>query len=94
MNINKRDLAVRVAERTGATIKQAEEIIQSALDEIQETVATGHEVNLAGFGKFEVRKRAERSFSNQITDGKPQVIPAHKLPAFKPYKAFKEFVNQ
>ena len=46
-----------------------------------------------GFGKFEVRERAERKGRNPQTK-EEIIIPATKAPVFKVGKNLKELVNQ
>jgi DNA-binding protein HU-beta len=47
-------------------------------------------VFLRGFGSFKIKQRAEKTGRN-ISKNTTMIIPAHKVPVFKPSKAF---VNQ
>lgn len=80
--MNKTDLINKVAEKTGFTKKDTETHVNAVLDTIQETLAAGEDVQLIGFGTFEVRDRAERNGRNPQT-GETITVPAGKVPAFK-----------
>ena len=52
----------------------------------------GDKISLAGFGKFELRKRKSREGKNPRT-GEKLTMAACSVPAFKAGKAFKDFVK-
>ena len=90
--MNKSDLIAAVAAKTGETKKSAEASINAVVDVIAETLAKGDEIQLVGFGSFEVRARAARKGRNPQT-GKEMKIAAKKAPVFKAGKALKDAVN-
>lgn len=90
--MNKSELVAAIAEKTGATKKDAENIMSATFDVIAETLAKGDKVSLIGFGNFEVRERAAREGKNPRT-GEKIKIAACKVPAFKPGKALKDKVQ-
>jgi DNA-binding protein HU-beta len=91
--MNKEELVQEVAKKTKASQKQVAEILSSAIDVIEKTVAKGKKVTLVGFGTFEPRKRAARTGRNPQT-GKELKIPAKTVPAFSAGKKFKELVSK
>lgn len=90
--MNKSQLVVSVAEKSGLTKKDAEKAVAAVFDTITETLADGEKVQLIGFGTFEVRDRKERQGQNPQTK-QPIIIPATKVPAFKAGKSLKEAVT-
>lgn len=90
--MNKEQLVERVAERTGATKKDAMEVINSALDHITTTLKKGDKVTLVGFGTFLIRKRKARDGRNPQTGAKIK-IPAKRVPAFTAGKELKAAVK-
>lgn len=62
------------------------------LENVQESLAKGDNVQLVGFGTFQVKERAARVGRNPRTK-EPINIPASKVPAFKPGKEFKESIK-
>ena len=90
--MNKTHLIEVVANETNLKKKDAETAVNSVLNAIANALADGEKVQIAGFGTFEVKARAERVGRNPAT--KEQiVIPASKHPAFSAGKALKEKVN-
>jgi DNA-binding protein HU-beta len=90
--MNKTDLVNCVVEQTGLMKKDCEKLVVAFTDSITDTLAKGEKVQIAGFGTFEVRKRAEREGRNPLT-GETLKIAAGKVPAFKAGKALKEKIN-
>lgn len=91
--MNKTDLVNAVAEKAELTKKEAEKAVNAVFASIEEALSRGEKVQLVGFGTFEVRDRAERTGRNPKT-GEEILIPASKVPAFKPGKALKEAVDK
>lgn len=91
--MNKTDLIKNVsAQIEGATQKDVAVIVDTALETIVNTVASGEKVSLVGFGTFETTERAARTGRNPQT-GETLAIPASKSPKFKAGKAFKDTVK-
>ena len=89
---NKAQLIEKVAEKAVLTKKDATKAVDAVFSSIQDFLANGEKVQLIGFGNFEVRNRAERKGRNPQTN-EEIIIPASKVPAFKPGKALKEAVK-
>jgi DNA-binding protein HU-beta len=90
--MNKEQLVERVAEKTGATKKDAMEVLNSALDLVTVSLKKGEKVTLVGFGTFLVRKRKARDGRNPQTGAKIK-IPAKRVPAFTAGKELKAAVR-
>ncbi|MED3275798.1 HU family DNA-binding protein [Bacillus thuringiensis] len=90
--MNKTELITQVAVKTGLKKSQASLAVDTLLESIQQALQNGDNVQLIGFGTFEVRERAAREGRNPST-GKSLIIPAKKAPAFKAGKQFKKSVN-
>ena len=69
--------------------KDAERLLNAAIDAITASLANGDKVQLSGFGTFEVRERAERQGINPRTR-EPITIAASRSIVFKPGKALKD----
>ena len=89
---NKQDLIAKVAETAELSKKQAALVVNTVFETISESLSNGENVQIIGFGSFDVRERAERKGRNPQT-GKELVIPASKVPGFKAGKALKEVVK-
>lgn len=90
--MNKTELINKVAETTSLSKKDVETVIKATLETIMETTAAGEKIQIVGFGTFETRERAERLGRNPRTK-EEIIIPASKVPAFKPGKEYKERTN-
>ena len=90
--MNKKELTIEVARRTGITQKEASHILDTALDTIADTLSQGQKVTLTGFGSFEVKSRAARAGRNPIT-GEKIALPSSKVLAFKSGKPMKDKIR-
>ena len=91
--MTKQDLVKSVAGKVeGATQKDIAIVIDTIVETIKETVASGEKIQLVGFGSFELVERAARKGRNP-KDGSEIIIPASKAPKFKAGRAFKDAVN-
>lgn len=90
--MKKTDLISAVAAKAGTSKKDAEKAVNAVLDAITETLAAGESVQIAGFGSFEVRARAEKQGRNPRT-GETITVQAAKVPAFKAGKGLKDAVS-
>ena len=90
--MNKSDLIGLVAGKVEMPRKDVEEVVNTTIDSIVDTVAGGEKVQLVGFGTFERRYRAERKGRNPQTR-EEITIPALNVPVFKAGKSFKDKVK-
>lgn len=90
--MNKQALAEVVHEIVGGTKVQSEAVIEALIEHMVKTLKKGEEVNIAGFGKFSVKKRAARNARNPKT-GETVLVPATTVPKFTAAKALKDSVK-
>ena len=90
--MNKTELIDAVAEGADISKAAATRAVDTMIDSISKTLATGNQVTLVGFGTFSVKQRAARTGRNPRT-GEPIDIPAANVPGFKAGKALKDAVN-
>ena len=90
--MNKTELVAAVAEQADISKKDAEKALKAFVDVVTEEMKKGENVQLVGFGTFEVSERAAREGRNPQT-GKTMKIEACKAPKFKAGKALKDAVN-
>ena len=91
--MNKSELTAAAAQAAGVTKKDAERVLNAALDIITASLAAGDKVQLSGFGSFELKDREARVGRNPVTRKSIQ-IPATKVPAFKASKSLKDIVGR
>jgi len=66
--------------------------VEAFMEEVKNSLETGNNVYLRGFGSFIIKTRAEKTGRN-ISKNTTIKIPAHNIPAFKPAKVFVESVK-
>ena len=89
--MNKTELIAVAAEKAGMTKKDAERLLNAALDTVAATLAEGGRVQLSGFGIFEVKEREARVGRNPRTKETIE-IPATRTPVFKASSALKNTI--
>lgn len=87
--MNKSELIAVVADKAQVTKEVAGKCLDGVIAAVSEALANGEEVALAGFGKFEVKERAERQGVNPAT-GEKIMIAASKAVSFKAGKSLKD----
>ena len=91
--MNKTELIAAVAEKTDLSKKDADAAVSAVLGAITDALKAGDQIQLVGFGTFEVRNRAAKQGRNPRT-GETMTVPASKVPAFKAGKALKDAVAE
>ena len=90
--MNKNDLVNQVSDNTSLSKYYSAKAVDSVLDTITDTLKSGGDVRLVGFGTFLVSKRKATTGRNPQT-GAAINIPAANVPKFRPGKALKESLN-
>ncbi|GMT45260.1 MAG: integration host factor subunit beta [bacterium] len=85
--MTKAEIVADIANKTGIEKVAVQAVVESFMDSLKETMVNGENVYLRGFGSFIIKERAEKTGRN-ISKNITIVIPAHKIPAFKPAKSF------
>jgi integration host factor subunit beta len=94
MNMTKIELCSRISKKFNRAAVELKPLFEAFLDEILNTLAEGHRIEIRGFGCFKVKKREKRIGRNPRT-GETVDIPTHLSPVFKFSKdAQKSFENK
>ena len=91
--MNRTELVRQVAGRTGLGGAQAGAAVKGVLAAVEEALARGAKVRLAGFGTFVAKDRPARTGRDPRT-GAPVAVPASKTVRFRAGKALREAVNR
>ena len=92
VRVNKNDLVNQVSDNTGLSKSDSAKAVDSVLDTITDTLKSGGDVRLVGFGTFLVSKRKATTGRNPQT-GASINIPAANVPKFRAGKSLKESLN-
>lgn len=90
--MNKQSLVTLVQSKANGTAAQAENIVESIIEAVIETMKKGEEVRIAGFGIFSIKERGARDARNPRT-GETVKVPAMRVPKFRAATALKEAVK-
>jgi DNA-binding protein HU-beta len=90
--MTKAEIAKEIAKSTGIDYTSVINVIEQFMTVVKDSLAHGENVYLRGFGSFVTKERAEKVGRN-ITANTSVVIPAHKVPSFKPSDEFKNSVK-
>ncbi len=85
--MTKAEIVAEIANKTGIEKVTVQEVVETFMETVKETMTNGENVYLRGFGSFIIKKRAEKTGRN-ISKNETIIIPAHFIPAFKPAKSF------
>ena len=88
--MNKAELSQTIAGKIGMSKKEAEAMVEAFVDIVTSTLATGGEVNIAGFGAFSAKTRAGRMGVNPQNPSQKIQIPSVTVPKFKAGKGLKD----
>ena len=90
--MKKSELIEKIAAHADISKKAAGDALEALTDAITESLKSGNDVALTGFGTFSVRERAAREGRNPQTGASIQ-IAASKSAGFKQGKTLKESLN-
>ena len=90
--LTKADLITAIQTENGYTYNKSSDIVESLLNIIKRTLASGEDVLITGFGKFQVREKSERRGRNPAT-GDGMVLPARRVITFKCAATLRERIN-
>lgn len=90
--MTKSDIVSEVAKATGMSKKDAAVAVDAFIKSVVDALSKGEEVQIMGFGTFEVRNRAARKGRNPQNPEEIIEIPEKKIPAFRAGKMLKDAV--
>jgi integration host factor subunit beta len=91
--LTKAELIEELSATADLTRKHSEVIVEAVFSSITSALLSGDKIELRGFGSFKLRQRESRTGRNPKT-GEGVVVPAKKVPSFKPGKALREMLNR
>jgi DNA-binding protein HU-beta len=85
--MTKAEIVNEIAKSTGVERIKVQSVVENFMESVKNSLASGENVYLRGFGSFTIKKRAKKTARN-ISKNTTIVIPEHNVPAFKPAKTF------
>jgi integration host factor subunit alpha len=90
--MTKNDIVENVKAKRNLLRREATDIVDTLLDIIKDTLESGEQVKISGFGKFVVHQKRDRRGRNPQT-GEAITITARKILTFKPSILLKQEIN-
>lgn len=85
--MTKAEIVAEIANKTGIEKIAVQSVVETFMESVKSAMIKGENVYMRGFGSFIIKERAEKTGRN-ISKNTTIIIPAHKIPAFKPAKSF------
>ena len=86
------DIAWKLKRQEGILVGESEQLINDLIELIKETLKSGEDVLISGFGKFELREKKARP-GRDPKSGKQYKIKARRVVTFSPSKVWRKEVN-
>jgi len=91
--MTKADIAQRIQQTTGMTLKDSAAAMEAVFGLIKQTLESGENIKLSGFGSFVVKQKQNRKGRNPQT-GESITISARKVLTFKPSAVLRSAINE
>ena len=91
--MTKADIAQTIQTNTNLSKKESAEIMETVFSIMKQTLESGENLKISGFGTFEVKQKADRRGRNPQT-GEAITIEARKVLTFKPSNLLRSTINK
>ncbi|MGC9456931.1 MAG: integration host factor subunit alpha [Halothiobacillaceae bacterium] len=92
MALTKADMVERLHEEIGLNKREAKDFVELFFEELRDTLESGEEVKLSGFGNFTLRDKGERPGRNPKT-GEEIPVTARRVVTFRAGQKLKSMVE-
>ena len=82
ISCTKQTIIEKISAKNNQTPSQAKDTIETLLEIIKSTLASGEDIMISGFGKFQINEKAPRKGRNPAT-GKEMMLKGRKVVTFK-----------
>ena len=86
------DIARSLHRKEGILVGEAEQLINELIEIIKDTLESGDEVLISGFGKFELREKKPRP-GRDPRSGRQYEINARRVVTFSPSRVWRQEIN-
>ncbi len=92
MTLTKSQIVEKIRTSTNSSRNKSSETVETLLEIIKKTLASGEDVLVSGFGKFCVKEKSERKGRNPAT-GEDMMLAPRKVVTFKCSGKLRDRVN-
>jgi len=93
MALTKSDIIEEISEQLNLSPAEAKHSIESFLETMKSTLASGEDLMISGFGKFQVNEKAPRKGRNPAT-GEEMTLDKRRIVTFKCSGMLKDQINE
>lgn len=93
MACTKTEIIEKIVEKNNQTPSQAKDTIETLLEIMKSALASGEDIMISGFGKFQVNQKASRKGRNPAT-GKPMMLKKRRIVTFKCAGGLRDKMNK
>lgn len=90
--LTKQTIIDKISDKNNQTPSQAKDSLESLLEIMKETLASGEDIMISGFGKFQVNEKAARKGRNPATE-KEMMLKKRRVVVFKCSGGLRDRVN-
>jgi integration host factor subunit alpha len=88
----KQTIIEKISTKNNQTPFQAKETLESLLEIMKSTLASGEDIMISGFGKFQVNEKAPRKGRNPAT-GKAMILKERRIVTFRCSGGLRDNIN-
>ena len=92
MTLTKQTNIEKISTKNNQTPSQAKDTLETLLEIMKSTLASGEDVMISGFGKFQVNEKAPRKGRNPAT-GEDMMLKGRKTVTFKCSGGLRDRIN-
>lgn len=92
MALTKTDIVERIASKNDLKPSEAREVVESLIEIMKSTLASGEDLMISGFGKFCVNDKAPRKGRNPAT-GEGMILEKRRVVTFKCSGKLRDLIN-
>ena len=93
MALTKLDIIDRISETVDLSGNEAKNTVEELLEIVKSTLASGEDIMISGFGRFQVNEKAPRKGRNPAT-GKDMMLDGRKTVTFKCSGKLRDQINE
>ncbi|MBI5581142.1 MAG: integration host factor subunit alpha [Deltaproteobacteria bacterium] len=93
MSLTKDDIVKALAKENGYPVNQSAELIETLIERIKSSLASGDDVLISGFGKFCVKEKNQRRGRNPAT-GEDMMLEGRRVVTFRCSRQLRVKINQ
>jgi integration host factor subunit alpha len=92
LSITKQTIVEKISEKNNLSPSEAKDTLEEFLEIMKSTLASGEDIMISGFGKFQVNEKAPRRGRNPAT-GEDKMLRGRKVVTFKVAGGLRDRMN-